>query len=158
MHTGIVDEDVEAAPTGLALLIGFSDGLVAVEVHLDGLDGVGGARAFLVQEIDCLLAVLEGAAAEEDVVGPVGLEQCLDCLVADGLVGAGDEDDFEGVHSCCDGLLCVFGQRIALVVWCFFFASVRRTTALSLYISLSLSLSLSLSQIFPKTGSLFSGE
>jgi len=100
VHTSIVDEGVDVPMTSLDLLESFLDGLVTGEVEGECFDGVGRAWALLVEGLDREFGLLQGTTAEEDVVGPVGLEERLDGLVADATIGAGDYNYLWGCHRC----------------------------------------------------------
>ena len=106
--SGVVDEDVEMAWIRGDGVEGGGDGVVAGEVDLQGGDGVGvgWTRGSLVQAVDGLGGFVDGARAEEDVVGFQGREQSFDSFVADAAVAAGDEDDFGGRCHGCTGAVC----------------------------------------------------
>ena len=100
MHTGVVDEGVDVAWTGLDLLESLLDRLVTGEIELEGFDGVGRVRTFLAEALDRGFGLLRRTTAEENVVGLVGLQEGLNGLVANAIVAAGDENDLWGRHCC----------------------------------------------------------
>ena len=93
MHTSVIYKDVNVASTGLDLLKGLLDRLVAGDIDLDCFNSAGRLWTFLVKSLDRKLGLLQRAAAEEDMVGLVGLQKRLDGLVANAVVAAGDENN-----------------------------------------------------------------
>ena len=98
---GVVEQDVELVVLGVYGLDGGCDGGVVVDVDLDRLEIVAGDfdGAVGCEGLDCLFCFADVAAADEDVV--VSLRgELLGGVVAETLVGAGDEDESFGSHCC----------------------------------------------------------
>ena len=87
--------------TGLDLLESLLDRLVTGEIKMERFNGVGRPWTFLVEGLDGKVELLQRTTTEKNVVGPVGLKQGLDGLVANATVAAGDENNFWGSHCCC---------------------------------------------------------
>lgn len=97
-RTCVVDERVDSWVGRLDGGKGGIDGLVAGEIHLHDLEGVGRGRDLVLDFFHGSSAVFERSAGEDNVVGFGRLVEGLDNLVANAAVGTSDEDDGRGRH------------------------------------------------------------
>ena len=97
MPTCVIDEGVETPMPGLDRFKRLLNRLVAGDVKLDRFNGVGRLRTLRVKPLNRLFSSLQRSATNDNMEGFSGAHECLDGLVANVLVPAGDEDDF----GCC---------------------------------------------------------
>ena len=95
--TGIVDQDVEMAELGLHGRDGGFDRGVRCHVELNGLKAVCGFSVAGENLRDGVAAFLRVARPKEYVMG-AGFRELLTDVIAEALVGAGDEDNVEWRH------------------------------------------------------------